>query len=541
VAYILKKFFISLILICLIFTNFVHAEAKTVKNNIKLKKAVSSNVNNIHPDKAYKLGMDAFNQKDYSKALYYFDIAIKGNPSAANYIMLAKSYEALGKMEDAANFYTKASEIYEKKGLKDDAEIYKTKAKKLTTEVRLYQFFNNDNFKESYSGAKYEPVVGAYIGAYIDADPNLKNKGKSIFEEFNSLFGNHSVFFTYHYYGQPFPKNWVNEVRKTGAIPQLAIEPENLDEVKDDEYLREFAKEAAKYGGPLFIRFASEMNGNWTPYHNDPEKYKEKFRLVHDVFERIAPNVAMVWTPNAVPEKNIDEYYPGDEYVDWVGVNFYAVAYHNMNINEPAFDEDPTIYLDYVYNKYSHKKPIQISEWAATHKTTISEEDLSNFAVDRIKKLYYYLPRKYPRIKMVCWFDSNNITNPFVPAERRINNYSLTENYVVGEAYKKAIESDYFIKSGQTATGYFKSVPESFVLKEDLNLSAYIKTYDEKFTVKFLVDDIMISYQKDIPYQITLSPKDYKDGWHTLEIRVIDSKNRLAKSKKYKFIVEKSL
>lgn len=35
--------------------------------------------------------------------------------------------------------------------------------------------------------------------------------------------------------GQPFPKNWVNEVKKAGAIPQLAIEPSSLDEVEDDE------------------------------------------------------------------------------------------------------------------------------------------------------------------------------------------------------------------------------------------------------------------------------------------------------------------
>ncbi|MGB9840514.1 MAG: hypothetical protein ACPLRQ_08095, partial [Thermovenabulum sp.] len=287
-----RKIIAIFILFGMIFTNFALAEAKTTNNSVKTKQTTSKTIY-IHPDKAYKLGVEAYNKKDYSKAVYYFEIAVKGNPSAANFIMLAKSYEELGKMEDAANLYIKASEIYANKGLKDDAEIYKTKAKKLTTEVELYSYNEESNPKENYSGAKYEPVSGAYIGAYIDADPNLKNRGKSIFEEFNNIFGNHSVFFTYHHYGQPFPKNWVNEVKKAGAIPQLAIEPSSLDEVKDDEYLREFAKEAANYGGPIFIRFASEMNGNWTPYYNDPEKYKEKFRLVHDVFERIAPNVAM--------------------------------------------------------------------------------------------------------------------------------------------------------------------------------------------------------------------------------------------------------
>ena len=43
------------------------------------------------------------------------------------------------------------------------------------------------------------------------------------------------------------------------------------------------------------------MNGEWVPWYGDPEKYKEKFRLVHDIMEQEAPNVAMVWSPNFFP------------------------------------------------------------------------------------------------------------------------------------------------------------------------------------------------------------------------------------------------
>ncbi|MGB9975873.1 hypothetical protein [Thermovenabulum sp.] len=85
-----RKIIAIFILFGMIFTNFALAEAKTINNSVKTKQTTSKTTY-IHPDKAYKLGVEAYNKKDYSKAVYYFEIAVKGNPSAANFIMLAKS------------------------------------------------------------------------------------------------------------------------------------------------------------------------------------------------------------------------------------------------------------------------------------------------------------------------------------------------------------------------------------------------------------------------------------------------------------------
>ena len=45
-----------------------------------------------------------------------------------------------------------------------------------------------------------------------------------------------------------------------------------------------------------YFKICFEMNGDWTAYSGDPEKYIEKWRLVHDVMAEEAPNVMMVWT-----------------------------------------------------------------------------------------------------------------------------------------------------------------------------------------------------------------------------------------------------
>src|SRR5690606_9868459 len=122
-----------------------------------------------------------------------------------------------------------------------------------------------------------------------------------------------------------------------GRYVHIAFEPnDGLDKVKDDEYLREFADDLAATKAPIFLRYASEMNGDWVKYHGDPELYREKFRLVSKVMKERAPNVAMVWCPFSTPVGSIPDYYPGDEWVDWVGVNIYSVTYLNQNLDLPA-------------------------------------------------------------------------------------------------------------------------------------------------------------------------------------------------------------
>lgn len=213
--------------------------------------------------------------------------------------------------------------------------------------------------------AKFEPPSGCYIGAFIERDPVARGDiGK-----FEQLAGKkHASYIVYVSYGQSFPWDFVRKCIEAGAVPHIAFEPNRgLQVVRDDAYLRGFAREARKAGCPIFLRWASEMNGDWTAYHGDPQLYIEKWRLVWKVFREEAPNVAMVWTPFAMPQSIIPAYYPGDEYVDWVGINIYSVWCHDGDPKKPAWFEDPVDFLRFIYDLYADRKPIQISEFAATH------------------------------------------------------------------------------------------------------------------------------------------------------------------------------
>src|SRR5690606_21887307 len=162
--------------------------------------------------------------------------------------------------------------------------------------------------------------------------------------------------------------------------------------------LRQFAKDAGELKAPILLRYASEMNGTWTFYSGHSEQYIEKWKLVHDVMEKEAPNVMMLWNVFTMPESTINEFYPGDEYVDYIGLNSYNVFYHNNKIEDKSDFEDPLRLLDYVYNTYSHKKPIVIGEFGTTNYTVTDGQHHDDFAVEKIIRMYKHLPELYPRV-----------------------------------------------------------------------------------------------------------------------------------------------
>ena len=74
---------------------------------------------------------------------------------------------------------------------------------------------------------------------------------------------------------------------------------------------------------------ANEMNGSWTPCRRDPTNYVKAWRRMYNIAEQLgvtAYNV-FVWSPTGgMPgtEANaMKNYYPGDMFVDWLGVSCY--------------------------------------------------------------------------------------------------------------------------------------------------------------------------------------------------------------------------
>lgn len=295
------------------------------------------------------------------------------------------------------------------------------------------------------------PDHGCYIGAYIQLDVTTGGD----MDAFENLVGKpHASYFRYVGYGFPFPFRWVRELHSRNILPHIAWEPNRgLDEVNDDDYLRGWAEAAARTEGPIFLRYASEMNGNWEAYSGDPQLYVEKWRKVTRVMREIAPNVIMAWVPFATPRRTITEYYPGDEWVDWVGVNIYSVHHYDGDIARPAVD-DPREMLRYVYDLYGDRKPIVIGEYAATHYCAACDQDVTDFGLAQMTRLYESLPTDFPNVKMINWFSVDT-----VGAGLANNNYSVTCNPRFLERYRQFVSDPYFIGRLPDLSGRIASLP----------------------------------------------------------------------------------
>lgn len=315
----------------------------------------------------------------------------------------------------------------------------------------------------TYTGAKFEPRVGCYLGAFIDLDSTISQtfldqtgKVRRLPYEFEQLTGRpHASYFFYLGYGRPLPIDWVTMLGMEGRIVHIALEPNaGLEYVKDDKFLHKLADDIRVTGARVFLRFASEMNGPWTKYHGDAKLYKEKFRLVARVMRERAPNVAMVWCPYTTPVRPMASYYPGDDAVDWVGVNMYSVTYHNQDRKLPASQIHPADMLDAVYDRYAKRKPIMIGEYAATHYSSLERRSQTSFAQRAVSGLYLALPRRYPRVKCINYFNGNNLELE----HRKNNNYAVTQNPNVLQTYREVIASPYFLGPDPTRLATIEGV-----------------------------------------------------------------------------------
>jgi hypothetical protein len=237
----------------------------------------------------------------------------------------------------------------------------------------------------------------------------------------------------------------------------------------------------------MFLRFASEMNGDWTPYHSDPDAYKFAFRHVAKVMHQEAPNVAMVWCPNEIPEAPIDKYYPGVDAVDWVGVNFYAEIYNNADRSRGAEWRWPTDQIDYVYRKYSDRHPIMVGEWAATHRSTVDNRDRPDFAERKIQQFYRTIPLLYPRMKAVNWLSFNALN--YAQGDRQLNNYSLYDNPAVAQAYRLAVTTDdyYLDHIGDTGPMRWRKLKSGDKIASGSRMALYVRSYDPDPEAEFSV------------------------------------------------------
>lgn len=171
-----------------------------------------------------------------------------------------------------------------------------------------------------------------YLGVALTGAPYDMSRVDSFAQRIN---GKPDMVTLYESFDDEFAAAEVRKIHQYGALTVLRWEPfrqtlADLAEGRHDAYLAKFAEDVRRLNLPIVLTVGHEMNGHWYPWgahRNKPADFVAAWRHIHDIFRtRGASNVIWTWTPNVVnhlPDAPLKPLYPGDAYVDWIGIDGY--------------------------------------------------------------------------------------------------------------------------------------------------------------------------------------------------------------------------
>lgn len=282
---------------------------------------------------------------------------------------------------------------------------------KLDSAIDTNEF--NPNIDERFKNATLHiPPNSFMMGVHVENSLDVH----TLNQELNTHFGSQLFY-------KPINSNYddyFKEMLKEKRVPVITFLFETVgedEETMDDEILQRiingefdknilsWAKGTKGMNSPVLFRLGNEMNGAWSGWsykhsYNDADLYVLAYRHFVDIFrsEKV-DNAFFVWNPNENSDpyyswNHASMYYPGDNYVDWVGMtayNFGKTQWGNFRYFDDLY---ASLYKDYLISYTS--KPFMIGELG-------SVENGGNKA-RFIREMFEKIPTEYTNIKMAFWF-----------------------------------------------------------------------------------------------------------------------------------------
>ena len=269
--------------------------------------------------------------------------------------------------------------------------------------------------QETYDA--YERLSSAqepYFGAFSGDMEGLQSKlGHSL-----------PIVLEYFHLNQPFPLEDMEKAYDQGKLVELTLQctVNNNTELytrsallavlsgEYDEQLRQMAVSAAEFGHPFLFRLNNEMNSDWTSYSgivtlSDPDLYVAAWRYIYDIFEEEGVNNAIwVFNPNdndypPASWNSFLAYYPGDEYVQVIGVTGYNTGTYYADVTNEKWKSFTDIYdeIQEAFGECFGEFPWIITEFASS--------SVGGDKAAWIEEMFAHIG-DYENIKAAVWFDS---------------------------------------------------------------------------------------------------------------------------------------
>lgn len=301
---------------------------------------------------------------------------------------------------------------------------------------------SNSTFPSNSSKLEAPKKDKIYFGAFPDFGGSEDKVTTKRLKSFENLIAKKPIwaYFSQNWYnGIVYPKEAIDTISKQGLIPFVRLMPRSSEEqyVKEEKFtmshiingkfdkeLHQWAKETKRYNIPLLIDFAVEPNGNWfgwsgifngkdskdaygdKNYYDGAERYRDAYRHIIDIF-RAEEVKNVTWFFHADIYSNPNKkwnraklYYPGDNYIDWIGVSLYGA----QNPTENYWDSFSQI-LEERYKtiqEISTQKPIALLEFGVTDNHPLGSK--SEWLKDAFETI---LSAKYINFKAISYWHEN--------------------------------------------------------------------------------------------------------------------------------------
>lgn len=192
-------------------------------------------------------------------------------------------------------------------------------------------------------GAKFEPPVGRILhGVGQDSfSPAPHNKvpqyeaalGTALAPAIDKTYLTISLYLTSPRNPRVAFLSYLAAVAATGKVPEVGIDilPDTgVAAGTYDAELVQMARDFKSHGAPIYARPGVEIANSWNAY--TPSVFPQAWRRMVDVFRQEgADNVSFVWCYAAAGFSTFADFdaqgngiwYPGDEYVDWLGLDLF--------------------------------------------------------------------------------------------------------------------------------------------------------------------------------------------------------------------------
>lgn len=153
------------------------------------------------------------------------------------------------------------------------------------------------------------------------------------------------------------PWTWTRDERNTAAFLRNGIKDGYFD-----ANMKAVCGVIGQLHSPVSVRWGHEMETTdgqfiWSAWQ--PEDYISSYRRMTEICRTEAPRINMVWSP--VGLENAADYYPGDDYVDLVGLSIFG--YEPWDMKVLGKQQDYPSLLTERYNRVKgFNKPIVVAE-----------------------------------------------------------------------------------------------------------------------------------------------------------------------------------